>query len=159
MNRIATAGPGRRSFFSVLGAALLLGAAGCTSMEKPGQQSIAGMSPVGTIDMTEIIAGGATAGQGTLNFQGQSYAFKLGGGVTGGGGASRSQGRGEVYNLRQISDFAGLYTQNAGGFGLNTSTASDLWLRNTKGVVLHLTGTQSGMTLSLGREEVLVEMF
>ena len=38
------------------------------------------------------------------------------------------------------------------------SGASDLWLRNAAGVVLHLKGTQQGVSLSLGREEILIEM-
>ncbi len=138
--------------------ALLLAAAGCSSLQKPGPQSIAGMSPVGTVSLTEIIAAGADAGKGTLNFQGRSYSFKLAGGVTGGGGASDIQASGEVYNLQSVSDFAGLYTQSNGGIGLDTSGTTDLWLRNTSGVVLHLTGTQNGVTLSLGREELLIEM-
>ena len=100
--------------------------------------------------------GGAT-GKGNLNFQGQSYAFQLGGGVTG-GGASDAQVSGEVYGLKNISDFAGLYTQSTGGAGLDRSSTSDLWLRNRAGVVLHLTGTQTGVVLSLGREEILIEM-
>ena len=141
------------------GLLLLLAAAGCSSLEKPGPQSIAGMSPAGTVTLTEIIAAGATGGKGTLSFQGRSYPFKLAGGVTGGGGASSTQAAGEVYNLTRVADFAGLYAQNSGGIGLNTSTTSDLWLRNKAGVVMHLRGTQTGVTLSLGREEVLVEMF
>ena len=149
-----------RTTASLRGAALalLLVAGGCSGMQKPGPQSIAGMSPVGTVSLTEIIAAGATAGKGTLYFQGRQYAFRLVGGVTGGGGASDTQARGEVYNLRDISDFAGLYTQSSGSAGFATSGSSDLWLRNNAGVVLHLTGTQSGITLSLGREEVLIEM-
>jgi hypothetical protein len=136
----------------------LLMSAGCSSLEKPGPQSVVGMSPVGTISLTEIVAVGAVAGKGTLDFQGQSRSFKLAGGVTGGGGASSTEASGEVYNLRNISDFAGLYTQNSGEAGLDRSSTSDLWLRNRAGVVLHLRGTQKGMTLSLGREEILIEM-
>src|SRR4051812_16934224 len=138
---------------------LLLAASGCSNLQKPGPQSIAGMSPVGTVTVTEIIAAGATGGKGTLYFQGQSLPFKLVGGVTGGGGAASTRASGEVYNLSKVADFAGLYTQNSGGVGLDTSSASDLWLRNKAGVVMHLRGTQSGVTLSLGREENLVEMF
>jgi hypothetical protein len=41
---------------------------------------------------------------------------------------------------------------------LDRSTTSDLWLRSRAGVVLHLRGTQTDMTLSLGREEILIEM-
>jgi hypothetical protein len=138
--------------------ALLLAASGCSNMAKPGPQSVAGMSPDGTVSMKEIIATGAVGGKGTLNFRGQSYPFKLAGGVTGGGGAASTQANGEVYNLHSISDFKGLYTQSSGGAGLTRSGASDLWLRNSSGVVLHLKGTQEGVTLSLGREEILIEM-
>ena len=138
--------------------AFLLAATGCSNLQKPGPQSIVGMSPVGTVSLTEIIAVGAAGGQGVLHFQGQSYQFKLAGGVTGGGGASNDQASGEVYNLQNVSDFKGLYTQSSGAAGLDNSTTSDLWLRNRAGVVLHLTGTQTGMTLSLGREEILIEM-
>ena len=138
--------------------ALLLMGSGCSNMSKPGPQSVAGMSPDGTVSMTEIMAAGAEGGKGTLNFQGHSYPFKLVGGVTGGAGAAKTQGAGEVYNLHNISDFKGLYTQSSGGPGFVTSGASDLWLRNAAGVVLHLKGTQEGVTLSLGREEILIEM-
>ena len=117
--------------------------------------NVSGWVPV---SLTEIVAVGAVAGKGTLDFQGQSRSFKLAGGVTGGGGASSTEASGEVYNLRNISDFAGLYTQNSGEAGLDRSSTSDLWLRNRAGVVLHLRGTQKGMTLSLGREEILIEM-
>ena len=78
--------------------------------------------------------------------------------MTGGIGAADTQATGEVYNLRNLSDFKGLYTQSSGGPGLAKSGASDLWLRNAAGVMLHLKGTQEGMTLSLGREEILIEM-
>ena len=138
--------------------ALLLVVSGCSNMSKPGPQSVVGMSPDATVSMTEIMAVGAEGGKGTLNFQGHSYPFKLVGGVTGGGGAANTQATGEAYNLRKISDFKGLYTQSSDGPGFVKSGASDLWLRNAAGVVLHLKGTQEGVMLSLGREEVLIEM-
>src|ERR1700760_5187247 len=84
--------------------ALLLVASGCSNMSKPGPQSVAGMSPDGTVSMTEIMAAGAEGGKGILSFQGRSYPFKLVGGVTGGIGAADTQATGEVYNLRNVSD-------------------------------------------------------
>jgi hypothetical protein len=78
--------------------------------------------------------------------------------VTGGVGAANTQATGEVYDLHSISDFKGLYTQSSVGPGFVKSGGSDLWLRNAAGVVLHLKGTQEGVTLSLGREEILIEM-
>jgi len=138
--------------------ALLLLAAGCSNLAKPRPQSVVGMSPTGTVSLTEIIAVGAAGGKGVLYFQGQSHPFKLVGGVTGGGGASNTEASGDVYNLQTLSDFPGLYTQSSGEPGLERSGPSDLWLRNKNGVVLHVTGKQSGMTLSFGREEILIEM-
>jgi hypothetical protein len=138
--------------------AVLLMVSACSNMAKPGPQSVAGMSPDGTVTLTEVIAAGATGGKGTLTFQGQSYPFQLVGGVTGGGGAADTTASGEVYNLHKLADFKGIYTQNSGGPGLVRSGAADLWLRNNAGVVLHLTGTQQGVTLSLGREEIVIEM-
>ena len=138
--------------------ALLLVVSGCSNMSKPGPQSVVGMSPDATVSMTEIMAVGAQGGKGTLKFQGHSYPFKLVGGVTGGVGAANTQATGEVYNLRNISDLKGLYTQSSGVPGFVKSGASDLWLHNAAGVVLHLKGTQEGVTLSLGREEILIEM-
>jgi hypothetical protein len=138
--------------------ALLLAASGCSNAAKPGPQDVTGMSPDGTISMEEVIAVGAAGGKGTLDFRGKSYSFKLAGGVTGGAGAANTKAKGEVYNLHSISDFKGLYTQSSGAAGLERSGASDLWLRNSSGVVLHLKGTQEGVTLSLGREEILIEM-
>jgi hypothetical protein len=152
--RIINSSAAVRGFFL----ALLLSSAGCSNLAKPGPQSIVGMSPTGTVRLSEIIAVGAAGGKGTLFFQGGSYPFKLVGGVTGGGGASNTQASGDVYNLQTLSDFPGLYTQSSGEPGLEKSGPSDLWLRNKNGVILHVTGTQSGVTLSLGREEILIEM-
>jgi hypothetical protein len=45
---------------------LLLSAAGCSNLAKPGPQSIVGMSPTGTVSLTEIIAVGAAGGKGVL---------------------------------------------------------------------------------------------
>src|ERR1700760_2224474 len=115
---------------SMAALALLLAITGCSNMSKPGPQSVAGMLPDGTVSMTEIMAAGAEGGKGTLSFQGHSYPFKLVGGVTGGIGGADPQATGEVYNLHNLSDFKGLYTQSSGGPGLARSGASDLWLRN-----------------------------
>lgn len=137
-------------------AALVLAAAGCANVQTPGPQSAAGMSPVGSVQLTEIVAGGNAVGTGTLSFGGRSYSFKLAGGVTG-GGAARTEVRGAVYNLSRPADFAGLYSVGTAA-GLDEPGRANLWLRNRNGVVLHLTGVQQGVVLSLGRQEVLVEM-
>jgi hypothetical protein len=57
-----------------------------------------------------------------------------------------------------VSKFPGPYAQGTGAVGLETTGASDLWLENKAGVVMHLTGKQTGVTLSRGRDEILIEM-
>lgn len=145
-----------RRLFARSAPLVLLGVAACSDMAKPGPQSAAGLSPVGTVRLTEVVAAGSAVGSGTLSFGGRSYSFKLVGGVTG-GGAARTEVEGAVYNLSRPSDFAGLYTVGTAA-GMDKPGRANLWLRNQNGVVLHLTGTQDGVVLTLGRQEVLVEM-
>ena len=96
--------------------------------------------------------------QGCLDLQGKNYPFRLIGSVIGPGSVSKLDVSGDIYKLDDISQFPGAYAQGNGQIGLETSGASDLWLENKAGVVMHLTGAQTGLTLSLGRDEVIIEM-
>ena len=139
---------------------LALSLAGCgLGQPAPGPKTIAGMTPVGTVSINETFVTGVAGGSGTLYFQGQRHPFTVVGTIVGPGlAAERIQAQGDVYNLAQLSDFAGAYRQATGHSGLNTSSSSDLWLENNAKVVMHLTGTQQGGGLSLGRDEILVRM-
>lgn len=147
----------RRAFWS---AAALGGLAACSSVTPPvpTARSIAGRTPSGTVTIAENFIGGAGAGNGTLSFRGQSYPFRLAGTVVGPGGAARIQASGNVYGLNRVEDFAGIYSQGTGQRGLDTRSTDELWLQNAAGVIMHLRGTQMGVTLSLGRDELLIEM-
>lgn len=139
--------------------AAVVAIAGCSGMSAPTQQSIAGLSPSGSVTITEDFVTGVGGGNGTLNFQGQAYPFKVLGTVAGpGGGVSKITASGPVYKLASVTDFAGRYTQSTGAAGLSTSGGSDLWLQNNAGVIMHLQGTESGAMLTLGKEEILVRM-
>ena len=107
--------------------------------------------------MTELFAGGAGVGKGALTFNGKTYPFKLIGAVFGPGSVSKFDVAGDVHKLGDISLFLGAYAQGAGAIGLETS-GTDLWLQNKAGVVMHLTGTQTDVTLSLGQDEILFEL-
>jgi hypothetical protein len=145
-----------------LALASLLSVAGCASSpvptEVPTSQSIQGLVPSGTVTMLEVFAGGAGVGKGVLTFRGKTYPFKLIGTVVGPGSVSKLDVAGEVYKLDDISQFSGVYIQGTGQIGLETSGTGDLWLQNKAGVVMHLTGTQTGVTLSLGRDEIIIEL-
>lgn len=157
--------PKRTAPGSILRAGLLalvtqLSLTGCAGLTNPaGPQTIAGDAPVGTVAVTETFVTGVAGGSGTLTFQGRTYPFKVFGSVIGpGGGGAKIRAEGDVYNLTKVSEFAGPYTQRSGKAGLSTSGASDLWLQNKAGVVMHLRGTENGVLLTLGREEILIRM-
>jgi hypothetical protein len=146
-----------------LGAAAILSVAGCQSSPVPTKvptaQSIAGLSPSGTVTLTETLVGGFAGGSGVLTFQGKKYPFRLVGTIFGpGGGLSKLSASGDVYKLDDVSQFGGAYAQGTGEPGLETSGKSALWLENKAGVVMHLTGMSTGVTLSLGRDEIYIQM-
>jgi hypothetical protein len=140
----------------VLAAALGLG--GCSALNVPTAQSIQGLTPSGTVTVTETFVAGVGGGSGTLSFNGQNYPFQLIGSVMGPGGADRITASGEVYKLSNVNDFAGRYTQGSGSAGLSQSGQGQLWLQNNAGVIMHLYSTSSGVLLSIGKEEIIIRL-
>jgi hypothetical protein len=140
-------------------AAAVLAMAGCSGMNAPTAQSIAGLSPSGSVTITEDFVTGLGGGNGTLDYQGRTYPFKVVGTVVGpGGGVAKISASGPVYKLASVADFPGRYTQSTGKAGLSTSGGSDLWLENSAGVIMHLQGSSSGAMLTLGRDEIFIRM-
>lgn len=137
--------------------ATLFAAAGCSSV--PTEQNIAGLSPSGSVTITEDFVTGLGGGSGTLYYEGQAYPFKVVGSVVGpGGGVEKITASGSVYKLTSLADFPGRYVQGTGAAGFSTSGSSDLWLENKAGVIMHLQGTNSGAMLTLGREAIFIRM-
>ena len=145
-------------FVIVIVLATLLAAAGCSPLSVPTEQNIAGLSPSGSVTVTEDFVGGMGAGKGTLYYEGQTYPFQIVGSVVGPGGVEKITASGPVYKLASLADFAGRYAQGTGAAGVSSSGSSDLWLQNEHGVVMHLQGTSSGAMLSLGREAIYIRM-
>ncbi len=141
-----------------------LALAGCNSastpipIQAPTAQSIAGLTPSGKVTMTQVFAGGMGVGTGALTFNGKTYPFKMLGTVVGPGSVSKVSVTGDVYRLDDPSQFSGLWVEGTGAVGLETAQTSDLWLQNKAGVVMHLTGTQTGVTLSLGKDELYIRL-
>jgi hypothetical protein len=96
--------------------------------------------------------------QRNANFRGQSYPFAVGGLGIGGIGASTINAQGEVYGLNKVSDFPGAYAQGRYGAVIGNESAGDLWLRNEKGVIMHLKAKRTGLMLSLGGDAVVISM-
>jgi hypothetical protein len=66
--------------------AAVLATAGCSAMNTPTTQSVAGLSPSGNVTITEDFVAGLGGGTGTLEHQGRTYPFKVLGTVAGPGG-------------------------------------------------------------------------
>jgi len=148
-----------QSQFKAAVLAAMLATAGCSAMNAPTAQSIAGLSPSGSVTITEDFVAGLGGGSGTLEYQGRTYPFKFFGTVAGpGGGVEKIGASGPVYKLASVSEFPGRYTQSTGKAGFSSSGSSDLWLENSAGVIMHLRGTSSGAMLTLGKDEIFIRM-
>ncbi len=153
--------PLTRRAMAGLGIAALLPFTGCSSSQTIDAQSLQGRTPDGTVDMNQVQAafiGSGGGGSGTLFFRGRSYPFAVGGLGIGGIGASTLNASGEVYGLHSVADFPGTYAQGRVGFAFGNSSAGDLWLQNSRGVVMHLKAKRTGLMLSLGGDAVVISM-
>jgi hypothetical protein len=158
--RILRSARTRRALFG-LAIVTLLPFAGCSSSQNADQQSLDGKQPDGTVDMNQVQAafiGSGGGGSGTLNYRGKSYPFAVGGLGVGGIGASTINAQGEVYGLNNVADFAGTYAQGRYGIVVGNASAGELWLKNGKGVIMHLKAKRTGLMLSLGGDAVIISM-
>ena len=112
-----------------------------------------------TIDETQVafIISGVVGG-GKLYFREKTYDFKIGGFGIGGIGGSSIRAVGEVYDLRNVNDFPGVYGEARAGYAVGRQSAGHLWLQNPNNVVLHLRAAREGLILSLGADGVVISM-
>jgi hypothetical protein len=122
----------------------------------PTAASIRGLKPSGTVTMTQAFVSGVGAGSGTLAFRGRTYSFTLTGSLIGLGTISTLQASGEVYKLRDISEFPGAWIEGTGSLAITTKANGELWLENRNGVVMRLNAAQAGLTFSTGRYEIFI---
>ena len=145
------------SFASAL--LILVALAGCATPPavSPTAADIRGLKAAGQVSMEQVFISGTGLGSGTLTFQGRRYPFTLTGELNGLGALAGIQGAGDVYNLKDVSQFAGAYIQGAGPLAVG-SLQSEIWLKNTNGVIIRLHGLQNGITVSSGRYEIFLQL-
>jgi hypothetical protein len=117
--------------------------------------------PSGTVEIDEYQLAyifNGNIGGGKLYFQGNTYDFKIGGVGIGGIGASHITAQGNVYNLTDVSQFAGTFAQAGVGISATNVGAGHLWLQNQNGVQLHLKASQEGLGLTTGADGVVIMM-
>jgi hypothetical protein len=112
------------------------------------------------IDETQVmVIVGGDLGGGTLLLHGDSYSFKTGGLKIGGLGVHKIHLVGDVYELKNVADFPGIYFSAQAGVTLGDAGKQGLWLKNDKGVTLHLKSSKSeGIALSIGVEAYKITM-
>jgi hypothetical protein len=115
----------------------------------------------GTIEITWIKGGwfiGASAGSGVLHYGGRSYPLSIGG-LSGGliFGAAKADFHGEVYNINNPGDIAGVY--GAGGAGVAAGPGGGvIALYNTNGVRLELRGRQVGLMFNADWSGLVIKL-
>ena len=144
-----------------LGSALAL--AGCAEPPTgvPNAESIRDLKPSGAVTMGQLFIGGTGVGSGTLAFNGRTYPFALIGTLIGPGALSALEASGTVYNLHDVSQFAGSYIQGSPQLAVAASIRplpGEIWLKNNHGVIIRLHGEQTGIALTRGRYELLIKM-
>ncbi len=115
--------------------------------------------PSGTLTIEQVqiaFIGSGNLGGGTLVVGGQKYSFSIGGLGIGGFGVSKMECTGTVYNLKNINDFAGGYVQARYGMAVGSTGGGQLWLQNSKGVVIEVRAKRTGLALSLGGDAVYI---
>ncbi len=105
------------------------------------------------IDETQVsILIGGNIGGGVLLFDDMSRSFKTSGLKLGGIGINKVHLIGDVYELNNIDDFAGVYATFEMGATLGKASKNSLWLKNSKGVKINLkssSGTGASLSLSV----------
>lgn len=113
----------------------------------------------GTVEIEQVqvaFIGSGNVGGGTLQFQGRSYRFSVGGLGVGGFGVSKMEATGDVYDMRSVSQFPGAYGQARYGFAAGDQGNGQLWLQNPAGVLINLRTRRTGLALSLGVDAVYI---
>ncbi len=110
----------------------------------------------------EFVSGGfivgATAGSGTLIYEGKRYPLSVGG-VKAGAliGLSKAELGGRVYNLNNVADIAGTYGAAEAGYAV-VGGRRIAKLKNNKGVLLELRGRQVGLEFSLDLSGMVISL-
>lgn len=116
--------------------------------------------PDATVQLSEgsVAAGiGYTWGHGRLTIDDKSHKFSISGVSIGDVGVADVTAKGNVYNLRKLSDFAGNYTAVTAGVTV-AGGVSATYLKNEHGVIIKLVSTNVGLSFNLSVDGVHVKL-
>ena len=96
-------------------------------------------------------------GHGTMTYQGKTYKVKISGLTVGEVGLTNVKAKGNVYNLKKLEDFNGVYA--AGGAGATAGKGAEASaLTNANGVSILLTSVTKGANLKIAAEGLKLEI-
>jgi hypothetical protein len=124
--------------------ALLIGSAVAQDAKKPDA----------TLKLSEgsvAVGIGWSWGKGVLTYKGKTYPFKVEGLTVGEVGVTKAEATGNVFNLKKVEDFSGVYG-TAGLEGTAYKGAGLTALRNKEGVVIQLKSTTKGASIKVAVE-------
>jgi hypothetical protein len=111
-----------------------------------------------TMESKSVAAGvGVSWGDGKLTFKGKEYPFSIDGLSVVDWGISRVSATGDVYNLTDVSKFAGTYFAAEAGFTL-AGGVGGITMRNSEGVIINVRSTSRGASLTLGPAGLRITM-
>ena len=140
---------GRRGLYALLLFGLVAASPTLAADEKPS----------GTVEIkqTQIaFIGSGNLGGGKLFFNGKTYPFTTGGLGIGGFGVQTMTATGNVYHLKDVSQFDGAYAQGRAGITLGSGDNGGLWLQNEDGVVIQLKTKREGLALGVGGDAIYI---
>jgi len=126
-----------------------------TPVEKEAPRVFSGTVEIDSTQMAFIISG--QRGSGVLEFEGDEHQFSIGGLGIGGVGVQKINAVGVVYNLSNLSDFNGIYSQIRMGVTVGKGKGQ-MALSNSKNVIMELKTSMVGAALSLGFDGMSVQL-
>ena len=133
---------------------VLAGAPGTEDREDP-PRVFAGTIEISSTQIAFI--GSAQTGGGTLEFEGMEHDFKISGLGVGGIGIQSVNAVGVVYNLENLSDFEGTYSQVRLGLTVGKGK-STIGMNNSKGVYIELKSSNKGVALAGGADGMKITL-
>src|SRR5262245_7268477 len=113
-----------------------------------------------TLKLTEgsVAAGiGWSWGHGTLTYMGKTYKVKVDGLTVGEVGMTNAKAKGNVYNLKKLEDFNGVYATGGAGATAGKGAGASA-LTNANGVSVLLTSITKGASLKIAAEGLKLEI-
>jgi hypothetical protein len=90
-------------------------------------------------------------GHGTLTYMGKTYRVKIEGLTVGEVGMTNAKAKGNVYNLKKLADFNGVYATGGAGATAGKGAGASA-LTNANGVSILLTSITKGASLKIAAE-------